>query len=158
MLVGLVATAPQTTEAKIVPQSIQVPALEAPRLIVPLVIPEPEPLTPREMVIVEAIRYGVDTQLPLAIVQAESGFEVNAKNANSTASGIAQFLDGTFQRYCIEEYNITDSLAYKNNPKFQAECLVLMLRDGGVEHWAASKGTWKKLLGRSDTLTGGPTK
>lgn len=154
---ALLAT-PQVSQAKVVPQSIQVPALEAPRLIEPLVIPEPEPLTPRELVIVEAIRYGVDTQLPLAIVQAESGFVPNATNPHSTASGLAQYLDGTFQKYCVEEYNLTDSLAKKNDPKIQAECLVLMLRDGGVDHWNASRATWSKLLGRSDTLTGGPTK
>jgi len=82
----------------------------------------------------------------VAIIQAESSFNPNAKNASSTASGLAQFINGTFKWACISIYGLTHSMEYKNDPHIQIECLTLMLRDKRDSHWDASSHVWKKSL------------
>lgn len=86
------------------------------------------------------------------IVIAESGWQPEIKNASSSASGLFQFLDSTFKRYCIGGtddkgqdygYHLTDSMANKNNPYIQTDCAVLMIRDGGLSHWDASRHLWE---------------
>lgn len=97
--------------------------------------------------------YNVRPDLPLAIIRAESGFDIDAKNASSTASGIAQYVNGTFKGFCIEKYKLTDSMSHKNDPYVQIECLVRMLSEkGGIRHWDASKSSWSKLIGPLEGL------
>jgi hypothetical protein len=93
-----------------------------------------------------ATEYNVSPTLAIEIVRAESNFDINAKNKGSTASGLAQYINGTFKSFCIDNYGLTDSMNEKNNPYVQIECLVMMLADGGVHHWSASKSIWKPKL------------
>ncbi len=76
------------------------------------------------------------------IVVAESGWKPDIKNKVSTASGLFQFLDGTFKSYCIEKYGLAESMDQKNDPYIQIDCAVRMIRAGGVGHWDASKHSW----------------
>lgn len=72
----------------------------------------------------------------MKVAECESGFKPDVKNRLSTASGLFQFLDGTFFKYA-EAYELpTDN---KNDPKIQAELAAKMIRDGGLGHWDASK-------------------
>lgn len=112
-------------------------------------IPAPEP--PREETIQEKIErvakeHGVNVRKALAISDAESEFRPDAKNPYSSASGIYQFIDGTFRDYCINKYRLTDSMDYKNNPDIQIECAMRMLKAGEDFHWNASKHEWGKNL------------
>ncbi len=97
-----------------------------------------------EKIVARASELNVDAKLAVEIARAESRFIPDAKNPKSTATGIFQFLDGTFKHYCIEEYELTDSMADKNDPDIQIECALQMLKDGGVHHWNASRDSWSK--------------
>lgn len=78
------------------------------------------------------------------IVIAESGWKPDIKNKKSSASGLFQFIDGTFKSQCIEKYKFTNSMSQKNDPYVQIDCAVQMIRDGGLSHWNASKHIWSK--------------
>lgn len=73
--------------------------------------------------------YGLDYGTELLIrdvITCESGWNSNAKNPDSTASGIAQYLDSTFKLYCKGE---------KDNPYNQLECMAQMVSKGMITHW-----------------------
>jgi soluble lytic murein transglycosylase-like protein len=78
-----------------------------------------------------ASQYHVDPCLMKEIVRCESGFNPNALNASSGASGIAQFMPSTY----AGSWNI-----YKNQyPLFSAEgqiyAMALKISQGGVGSW-----------------------
>lgn len=72
------------------------------------------------------------------IARAESNFNPLAKNKSSTATGIYQFINGTFHSYCKGK-NVYD---FKDN----VNCFYKVLEvDGypkGLNHWNASKAKW----------------
>ena len=93
------------------------------------------------------MEYNYPPMKALEIAKAESELDPDAKNASSTASGLFQFINGTFKGFCLEGYKLTDTMEDKNNPYIQIECAVRMLSEGGESHWVASKHVWgKKLL------------
>lgn len=99
----------------------------------------------RDYITARAMENGVRPDLAVAIVQAESSFNPNAKNASSSASGIGQFINSTFQYLCIDRYKLTTSMDDKNNPYVGIECLVRRLSEpGGVKEWDASKSLWSR--------------
>ncbi len=101
----------------------------------------------REYIIYVASAEGVDVSMALAIAKAESGFNPNAENPKSTASGVYQFLDGTFKAYCINKFKMTDTMEDKNHPAIQVNCAIDMLREkNGYKHWYASFGGWGTYL------------
>lgn len=69
------------------------------------------------------------------------GLDPYAKNPNSTAKGIYQFIDGTWRSYCLKLGNVYD---FKAN----IDCFYKVLEvDGyprGLSHWTASKHKWGK--------------
>jgi TPR repeat protein len=77
--------------------------------------------TPERMKIVEIVRefapaYGVEPRLALAIIQAESGFQVSAKS-NKNAQGLMQLIPETAERFGVRKImdpreNIRGGLAY----------------------------------------------
>lgn len=90
-----------------------------------------------------AAALGLDPVKAQSIAWAESRFNPNAKNASSTASGVFQFLDGTFKEYCIRRYEFATSTAQKNDPNIQTECALRMLEmPGGDSHWDPSRSMW----------------
>lgn len=91
----------------------------------------------------EAIEKGVDPVKAQSIAWAESRFRQDATNASSTASGVWQFLDGTFKDYCVTKYRLADGMGFKNDVKVQTECALRLLAEGGEKHWYPSKSHWK---------------
>ena len=75
-----------------------------------------------------------DIMTMIRIARAESNFNPTAKNKNSTASGVMQFLDGSFKYYgCSgDKLNFVDSI----NCGYKA-----FLKDG-FRPWAASSSKW----------------
>lgn len=99
-----------------------------------------EPPTPKEYLKEQA---GDLFELMNRIVIAESGWKPDIKNKKSSASGLFQFIDGTFRSQCIEKYEFAESMADKNDPYIQIDCALAMIKDGGLSHWNASKALWK---------------
>ena len=87
----------------------------------------------------------INVNMFLGIAKAESNFNPTAKNPVGTASGVMQFLDSSFRNYCINKYQLTDTMEEKNNPAIQINCAAYMLQEPkGWMHWLASKDTWGK--------------
>lgn len=93
-----------------------------------------------------ALDTGVDPLSAQSIAWAESRFDPNAKNKTpgSTASGIYQFINDTFQDYCIDKYKMADSMTQKNDPYIQIDCALKIMKEDsiGINHWKASKSMW----------------
>lgn len=93
----------------------------------------------RSMIISKAIKNNIDPDLFLRIAICESGLQKNSQNKNSTASGIFQFLNSTFIKQA-KAYGLRST--DKNNPEIQAELAALMISDGGIHNWSASRSCW----------------
>ncbi len=109
----------------------------------PLPIQEP----PKELTIEEKIRfaaayYNYDPDRAVAIAKAESNLLPDARNNKSTASGLYQFINSTFEDYCIDKYTLATSSDMKNDPDIQIECAMKMLSEGGENHWDESRHVW----------------
>jgi SLT domain-containing protein len=73
----------------------------------------------------------------IRIARAESGFDQYAKNPNSTAKGIFQFIDGTWRANCLKDgnvYNFVDNI----------NCAWKVYQKQGDRPWNASKSKWSK--------------
>jgi hypothetical protein len=96
-----------------------------------------------------AKEYNIDEKLFLRVAKCESGFKLDIHNSQSTASGIFQFLDSTFEsqskKYGIEGDKDSD---------IQIQLAGMMIRDGGIGHWKASQGCWD-IRGTSSKESGG---
>lgn len=61
-----------------------------------LVILHPTPEQVKYEIVRQASEYGVSVNTALRIARCESGYKYNASNGTSTAKGVYQFLDGTW--------------------------------------------------------------
>ena len=95
----------------------------------------------KSIIITKAQRYHIDQELLLRIADCESGFKPDIKNSISSASGIFQFLTGTFIHYALA-YDL--SIDNKNDPEIQAELAARIIANGGLKHWEASRSCWDR--------------
>jgi len=72
------------------------------------------------------VKYGGNYYELYKVIECESSWNPNAKNKNSTASGVAQFLDSTFKYECKGE---------KNDPYAQIDCMIRMFNEGKKRQW-----------------------
>ena len=79
---------------------------------------------------------GADLTLALNIAWCESHMDYDAKNPTSSAKGIYQFVDSTFNKYCEG-----DPL----NPKDNIKCGVKLQAQKLYGHWSESVNCWKYL-------------
>lgn len=97
--------------------------------------------TPQMMVVQYAQSYGVSPSLALAIATCESQLKPWARNAHSTAKGLFQFLDSSWEGFSREKWGfIPDPL----NPRYNAELGAYVLKEYGTTPWNASKDCWKE--------------
>ncbi len=100
-----------------------------------------------DFIIFTAQQEGVNVGLAVAIAKAESNLVWNAKNPASTASGIFQFINGTFKGYCIDKYGLATSMTQKNDVVIQTRCAMKILKEeNGYKHWWASANGWVRRL------------
>lgn len=71
----------------------------------------------------------------IRIARCESNFNQYAKNPNSTAKGIYQFIDGTWRANCLKDGNVYD---FKDN----IECFYKVVAKQGTQPWNASRRCW----------------
>jgi len=74
------------------------------------------------------------------IIWCESKGDPTAKNPESTAYGICQFINGTWE-YVQEKWDIKLD---RDNYYDQYYACERLLREEGTKHWKESKGCWKK--------------
>lgn len=81
--------------------------------------------------------YGASDSLGIAIVQCESGFNANARNNVSSASGLYQFIrstwEGTAIRMGLPEYQ--DHKQYSLNAEVNARFGAWLLANSGPQNW-----------------------
>jgi len=71
------------------------------------------------------------------IIQAESNWNPKAKNPTSTASGLFQFIKGTWEYHCK---------GHVFDPEDNIACGLRLLDQGGDRHWDASAHVWREML------------
>lgn len=98
--------------------------------------------TIKETAIYLAEKQGVDPDLVLGIIECESGFNSSAKNPNSTAKGLFQFINSTFAS-TIERMGWTHGnvLDWKQN----LVAGIWLLKTEGEKPWRASKHCYEKI-------------
>lgn len=92
----------------------------------------------------EASRLGVDPNLANRIIWCESRWNFNAKNPNSTAHGLFQIIDGTWD-HAIGKMGEKATIMYsRNNAYNNLEVGIWLLANEGTKHWNSTQGCWKR--------------
>lgn len=95
----------------------------------------PEPLTVEEII-------KLNTPEPLHnVAKCESGFILNAKNPKSSASGVFQVIDGTFEASWQQLYGTEPDYSMKNDIYVQIDIANLLYKNNGLGDWAEPCGT-----------------
>ena len=100
--------------------------------------------TIEEKIIYFAEKQGVDPTLAVAIARCESGLQEKAKNPNSSASSIFQFVKSTWKSTTkrmgwIEGTDVFD-------PHLNVVAGIWLLKTDGVIHWKSSEDCWSKMI------------
>lgn len=92
----------------------------------------------KEIVESKAEEYGVDKELAIDLCMYEAkGCQPEIKNPNSSATGLFQFVDKTWDGLCKGE---------RTNPTDNADCAMRLISEGGISHWTADLNTRKVLI------------
>lgn len=81
-----------------------------------------------EMIREEAPKYGIEPQLALDLAGWESQFNHKACNRNSTACGLFQFIDSTWEARCR---------GIREDPNANTRCFLELWENGEYSHWTA---------------------
>lgn len=98
-----------------------------------------EALTPQtvpDKIVYWAKHFGADTSISLNIACAESMFIAHAKNPNSTAGGVYQWLDSSWARMSTKYYGYVED---KMNEDRNIELSNWVIATYGTSDWNASK-------------------
>ena len=96
-----------------------------------IVIPKP---TVQELIILKAREYGLNETTALRIAKCESGFNPNAKSPISSASGVFQFVSGTWLGVVKargQDYTLADRFDYEKN----IDNAMWLAKSEGWQHW-----------------------
>lgn len=84
----------------------------------------------RQEIVIQSVKYGVDTNKSLKIADCESDFNPYAKNPNSTAKGVFQFTNPTWKwiKATGNQFNYKENVRqfmiwYPRYPNWWEECL-----------------------------------
>lgn len=102
--------------------------------------PTAETVSPETLVAQYADFYGVSVTLAKDIAHCESKFDPRAKNPNSTAKGLFQYIDATWRQLSIEKWGYVPDVY---DPRFNAELGAWTLATYGTSPWVSSKECWQ---------------
>lgn len=94
-----------------------------------------------ELIIKYSDYYQIPSSLTFKIAKCESGYNPLAKNKSSTASGVFQFLNGTWQE-TRDQMGLNSSLELKLDAEENIKTAIWKIANGGLNAWNASKGCW----------------
>lgn len=80
--------------------------------------------------------FGVDEYCSMKVAWGESRFDPEVKNPSSTATGLFQFLRGTWKAHC--EGDVTDYVD-------STACFMKLIVGGGIGHWTADPNAERAL-------------
>src|SRR3990167_5091733 len=107
--------------------------------------------TLEEKILREAEIVDIDPQLALAVAFCESRLNPGAKNPNSTASGIFQFIRSTWKS-TLERMKLPVSLDVFDADVNIRAGVWLMKQDGAMTHWFPSADCWNKILSHVEKI------
>ena len=87
------------------------------------------------------LKYDVDPALVSRIVWCESRWDYLAENPDSTAKGLFQFIDGTWQE-TLKRMN--EPYDHQLNKKLNLEAGIFLISQGELRHWESSRNCWNK--------------
>lgn len=116
-------------------------ALEQPNKVPEIQLKIEKQLTVQELIIKYSEEYNIPSKLTLTIAKCESGFKPTAQNKTSTASGIFQFLNGTWIQ-TRTQMGLDTSLELKMNAEENIKTAMWKIANGGLRAWDASKSCW----------------
>lgn len=108
-------------------------ALAEQPVIEPVVITKVETIP--EMITRLALENNIEPELALCIVKYESNFNPQARNANSSASGLWQFISSTFQEG-INQRGLDWTLEDRFDPYKSTDMAMWYLKKGQASRWA----------------------
>ena len=92
------------------------------------------------IILSKAEEQNINPDLFLKIAKCESGLNPNAKNKNSSASGLFQFLKSTWNKTITELKQPNWDIF---NPVHNAEAAAYLMSKDGTKHWLESFYCWK---------------
>lgn len=102
------------------------------------------PAQVEDFIIYMAMERGVSIPLALAIAKCESGLNPLAKNPDSTASGIFQFIRSTW-KYVTQDYLLWGGTPNVFDAKLNIIAGIALLKEEGVTPWESSRSCWGKI-------------
>lgn len=103
----------------------------------------PVQLLVQERIIEQANLYKVDSSLALNIAKCESKLNPLAKNPYSSAEGVYQFLDGTWDHYGKKHWGVMSTRS-KLDGADNVELALWVMGNFGTHDWDESKDCWNK--------------
>jgi len=87
-------------------------------------------------------RYDIFPVLLNNIIKCESGWDFEAKNPKSTAKGLCQFLDGTWN-WTLFRMGIDAEKADRFDPELQLEACAWLISNDDLGHWEETRQCWQ---------------
>jgi hypothetical protein len=87
-------------------------------------------------------KYGVNSVLMNNIIKCESSWNHEAKNPGSTAKGLCQFLDGTWN-WALYKIGIDSEKVDRFDWKMQLEACAWLIANEDLGHWEETRLCWQ---------------
>ena len=100
----------------------------------------------QSVIVVEATVAGVDPGMAIFLAAVESDFNPTARSKTSTASGIFQWIRGSWNGICVKGLKIADEHSDVFDPVLNIRCAMQTIAAGGISHWTADRNTRRKLF------------
>ncbi len=98
----------------------------------------------KAMIVTTALKYEIDPYLAVAVAHCESRLNPLAKNKHSTAKGVFQFLNGSFNYYGTKLWGTTkgrSALDAEDN----IELAMYVMSKRGTKDWQSSARCWGRI-------------
>lgn len=99
-----------------------------------------------DWIVHRAMAYDLPVDKVLATAQCESNLIPDAKSKTSSATGIFQFIIGTWE-WTMSDMGLPKDLD-RTNPEINIEAAMFLMKNSGIHHWDESKACSDRLIGK----------